>query len=79
MESRRVKLRDNDMYMVFTVTVDPKEPTKAVSWGAGGFSLAESVEELLKDCERGYRVCETHEIEFESVEDAVHFNLVYNG
>lgn len=78
MESHRVKLKDNDMYMVFTVTVDPKKLTKATEWGPAGFSLSESVEALLKDCKHGYRVCESHEIEFESVEDAVLFNLVYN-
>ncbi len=79
MESRRVKLKDNDMYMVFTVTVDPDNPTNTTNWSTASFSLAEPVEALLKDCEHGYTVRDTHEIEFESVEDAVHFNLVYNG
>ena len=78
MESNRVKLKDYDMYMTFTVTVDPDNPTKATNWGTADYSLSKSVEELLVDCKHKYTVRNTHEIEFESVEDAVLFKMLYN-
>ena len=67
------------MYMVFTVTVDTYIPTKATDWSSASFSLAEPVDALLKDCEHGYKLHDTHEIEFESVEDAVRFKLLYQS
>lgn len=77
MEPNRVKVKQDDMYMIFTVTVDPDNPTKATNWGSAGYSLAEPVAELLSACKHGYTL-HSYEIEFESVEDAVLFKMLYN-
>lgn len=77
MESNRVKLKHADMNMFFKVTVDLNNPTKAANWSTANYSLAEPVEELLSACKHGYTL-HSYEIEFESVEDAVLFKMLYN-
>lgn len=75
MESNRVKIRDNDLYFVFTTTI---ENSVSTSWKRHGHKLKEPVLSLLAECEKGYAVLDSFEIEFESVEDAVRFRLVYD-
>ena len=75
MESNRVKIQDNDMYFVFTTTIDNGVST---SWKQHGHKLKEPVLSLLAECEKGYTVLDSFEIEFESVEDAVLFKMLYN-
>lgn len=75
MESNRVKLKYADMYFVFTTTIDNGVSTR---WQQNGHKLADSVLSLLAECENGYTVLDSFEIEFESVEDAVLFKMLYN-
>ncbi len=73
-----VKLKDVDMYIFYTVTVNFDGST-ANGWNKNGYKLADDVVTLLSECKHGYTVLDSHEIDFESVEDAVRFKLMYQS
>jgi hypothetical protein len=73
-----VKLKDADMYAMYTVSVTQGSNT-ATSWDHNGYQLTDTVVNLLAECEYGYTVLASHEIKFDAVEDAVRFKLLYQS
>ncbi len=73
-----VKLRDSDMYVAYTVSFDFNTTTLA-NWQKHSHKLTDNVTILLSECTHRYTVLDSYEIEFESVEDAVRFKLLYHS
>lgn len=73
-----VKLRDSDMYVAYTVSFD-FDTTTSSNWQKHSHKLTDNVKILLSECTHSYTVLDSHEIEFESVEDAVRFKLLYHS